>query len=146
MLTKSSLNQLLLNHLVNVIQLTRCNLRDSFWLGRMNLDRKVRQEVWIFRPLCCEVWKRSNVIFWGNIAPALGPFQNKNSSFVLLLLGTVNSELKLLQNGSKNRFWGKRTTIIHRQGNSTFIYIQTKRYIALGESNGKSSTFPVTPA
>ena len=41
---------------------------------------------------------------------------------VLLLYGTVNGELKFIQNRSKNRFWGKRTTIHHRQGNSTFIY------------------------
>ena len=36
--------------------------------------------------------------------PPLEPFENKDSSLVLLLLGTVNGELKLLQNRSKNRF------------------------------------------
>ena len=36
--------------------------------------------------------------------------------------GTVNGELKFIQNRSKIRFWGKRTTIHHRQDNSTFIY------------------------
>ena len=32
--------------------------------------------------------------FGGKIAPALEPFQNKDSSLVLLLYGTVNGELK----------------------------------------------------
>ena len=36
------------------------------------------------------------------------------SSLRSLLLGTVNGELKLLQSRSKNRFWGKWTTIYHR--------------------------------
>ena len=39
-------------------------------------------------------------MFWGKIAPALEPFQNKDSSLVLLLLGTVNGELKIFQNRS----------------------------------------------
>ena len=43
--------------------------------------------------------------FLGKIPPALEPFQNKDSSLVLLLLGIVNGELKLLQNRSKKRFW-----------------------------------------
>ena len=42
--------------------------------------------------------------FWGGkIAPALEPFQKKDSSLVLLLYGTVNGELKFIQNRSKNR-------------------------------------------
>ena len=77
-------------------------------------DWKVREESWIFWPLCCEVWKRSDAILGGKIAPALEPFQNKDSSLVLLLYGTVNGELKFIQNRSKNRFWGKRTTIHYR--------------------------------
>ena len=32
-----------------------------------------------------------------------------------------NGDLRILQNRLKNRFWGKRTTIYHRQGNSTFF-------------------------
>ena len=36
--------------------------------------------------------------FGGKITLALEPFQNKDSSLVLLLLGTVNGELKMLQN------------------------------------------------
>ena len=40
----------------------------------------------------------------GEIAPALEPFQNKDSSLVFLLYGTVNGELKFFQNRSKNRF------------------------------------------
>ena len=125
------------------------NQRDGLWLARMNLathsshsntvgfwfssrassgpfgwvfDWKVREESWIFWPLCCEVWKRSDAILGGKIAPALESFQNKDSSLVLLLYGTVNGEFKFIQNRSKNRIWGKRTTIHHRQGNSTFIY------------------------
>ena len=43
-------------------------------------------------------------ILGGKIAPALEPFQNKDSSLVLLLYGTVNGELKFIQNRSKNRF------------------------------------------
>ena len=135
--------------LFNDIQSKRDNQRDGFWLARMNLathssrsntlgfwfssrassgpfgwifDWKVREESWIFWPLCCKVWKRSDAILGGKIAPALEPFQNKDSSLVLLLYGTVNGELKFIQNRSKNHFWGKRTTIDHRQGNSTFIY------------------------
>ena len=118
----------------------RRNQRDGFWLVRMNLPthfdrsktvgfsfssrassgpfrwifhRTVRGEAWFFRPFCCEVWKRSHAIFRGKIAPALEPFENKDSSLVLLLLGTVNGELKLLQNRSKNRFCGERTTTYH---------------------------------
>ena len=40
----------------------------------------------------------------GGIAPALEPFQNKDSFLVLILLETVNGKLKILQNRSKNRF------------------------------------------
>ena len=113
--------------LFNDIQSKRGNQRTGFWLARVNLATHSSRsntvgEPWIFWPLCCEVWKRSNAILGGKIAPALEPFQNKDSSLVLLLYGTVNCELKFIQNRSKNRFWGKRTTIHHRQGNSTFIY------------------------
>ena len=41
--------------------------------------------------------------FGGKIAQALEPFQNMDSTLVPLLQGTVNGELKLLQNRSKNR-------------------------------------------
>ena len=44
-------------------------------------DRKVREEAWIFRPFpgpfCCEVWKRSDAIFWEKVAPALEPLISK---------------------------------------------------------------------
>ena len=40
---------------------------------------------------------------------------------VLLLRGTVYSELKIIQNRSKYRFSGKRTTTYRRLGNTTFI-------------------------
>ena len=92
--------------LFNDIQSERGNQRDGFWLARMNLathssrwntvgfwfssransgpfkwifDWKVREESWIFWPLCCEVWKRSDAILGGKIAPALERFQNKDS-------------------------------------------------------------------
>ena len=42
--------------------------------------------------------------FGGKITLALEPFQNKDSSLVLLLLGTVNGELKIFQNCSKTAF------------------------------------------
>ena len=127
--------------LSNVIQSEKGNQRDGLWLACMDLathfgrsntvgfwfssrassgpfgwifDWKVREELWIFWPLCCEVWKRSDAILGGKIAPALELFQNKDSSLVLLIYGTVNGELKFLQDRSKNRFWGKRTTINHR--------------------------------
>ena len=44
---------------------------------------------------------------------------------------TVNGKLKILQIRSKNRFWGKRTTIYYRIANLTLIYI------AIGQANGK---------
>ena len=53
-------------------------------------------------------------VFGNIIAPALEPFQKNDSSLVRLLLGKVNGKLKILQNRSKNRFWGERTTIYHR--------------------------------
>ena len=40
-------------------------------------DWKVREESWIFWPLCCEVWKRSDAILAGKIAPALEPFKTR---------------------------------------------------------------------
>ena len=42
--------------------------------------------------------KQSDVIWGGKIALALESFQNKDSSLVLLLERTVNSELKFIQN------------------------------------------------
>ena len=48
-------------------------------------DWKVLEESWIFWPLCYEVWKESDAILRGKMAPALEPFQNKVSSLVLLL-------------------------------------------------------------
>ena len=48
---------------------------------RWIFDRKVREEAWIFRPFpgpfCCEVWKRSDAIFWEKVAAALEPFISK---------------------------------------------------------------------
>ena len=53
----------------------------SFGHFRWILDRKVREEAWIFRtfpgPFCCEVWKRSDVIFSEKVAPMLEPFISK---------------------------------------------------------------------
>ena len=48
--------------------------------------------------------KAERAILGGEIAPALEPFHNKDSSLVVLLYGTVNGELKFIQNRSKNRF------------------------------------------
>ena len=48
-------------------------------------DWKVREESWIFWPLCCEVWKQSDAILREKIAPALERFQNKVSTLVSLL-------------------------------------------------------------
>ena len=117
--------------LSNVVQSERGNQRDGLWLAHINFatnssrsntvgfwfssrtssgpfgwifDWKVREESKIFWPLCCEVWNRSDAFFGGKIAPALEPFQNFDSSLVLLIHGTVNGELKLLQNRSKTAF------------------------------------------
>ena len=48
-------------------------------------DWKVREESWIFWPICCEVWKRSDAFFGEKIAPALEPFQNLYSSLPAFL-------------------------------------------------------------
>ena len=89
---------------LTVVQSERGNQQDGLWLARKDLathysrsktvgfwfssrassgpfgwifDWKVREESWIFWPLCCEVWKRSDAILGEKIAPALEPFQNK---------------------------------------------------------------------
>ena len=70
------------------------------------------------------------------IAPVLEPFQNKDSSLVLLLLGTVDGELKLLQNRSKKCFWRKQkdddipqVTVIQRLFNiDLYTYSAIYRY------------------
>ena len=53
MFTKSSLNQLLFNHLVNNIHLKRDNQGDGFRLASMNLLRILTiQKLWDFNFLC----------------------------------------------------------------------------------------------
>ena len=80
----------------------------------------------IFWSFCCKVWKQSDAILGGKNTPVLEPFEKKDSSHVLLL-GTVNGELKILQNCSKNRFWGKRMTTYRRwqqqQKQQQFIHL-----------------------
>ena len=56
-------------------------------------------------------------------------------SIISLISRTVNGNLKILQIRSKNRFWGKRTTIYYRVANLTLIYI--------GQADGKSNTFTI---
>ena len=46
----------------------------------------------------------------------------------------LSVHFKFIQNRSKNRFWGKRTTIYYRIVNLTLIYI------AIGQANGKCNT------
>ena len=106
--------------LFNDIQSKRGNQRDGFWLARMNLathssrsnivefwfssrassgpfgwifDWKVREELWIFWPLCCEVSKRSDAISGGKIVPALDPFKTRIPplSFYYMEQSTANS-------------------------------------------------------
>ena len=84
------------------------DLLDGFSIGRYEKKRDV------FDLFAVKFESRAMPFYGEKNAPALEPFQNKDSSLVLQLLGTVNGELKLLQNCSKKRFWGKRTTIYHR--------------------------------
>ena len=54
----------------------------------------------------------SEVVFWA----VLKDFEFTFTDLLFLLIeGTVNSELKILQNGSKYHFWGKRTTIYRKE-------------------------------
>ena len=59
-------------------------------------------------------WREKSLRRWNPFKTRIPPLS--------FYYGTVNDKLKFIQNRSKNRFWGKRTTIDHRQGNSTFIY------------------------
>ena len=71
---------------------------DGFSIGRYEKNRKSFD-------LYAAKFESRAMRFWGEkIAPALEPFQNKDSSLVLLFYGTVNVELKFIQNRSKNRF------------------------------------------
>ena len=107
---------------------------ERFTLLFAPFDRKSIQKVRSYHPFFCEVWKQSDAIFWGEIAPALEPFQTKDSSLVLLSLGTVHSELKILQNCYKNYFYGKRTQyttckVIQRLFNiDLYTYLSVYRY------------------
>ena len=49
-------------------------------LGRI-FDREAREEAWMFRPLCCVVWKLSDAIFWGKIASALARCWSRSKVF-----------------------------------------------------------------
>ena len=71
---------------------------NGFSIGRYEKNRE------LFDFYAAKFLKRSDAILGGKIAPALEPFQNKDSSLVLLIYGTVNGELKFLQDRSKNRF------------------------------------------
>ena len=104
----------------SVVRSEMGNQRDGLWLAHMNLathysrsntvgfwfssrassgpfgwifDWKVREESWTFWPLCCEVWKRSDAIWAGKIAPALEPFKRRFSplSFYYKEQSTANS-------------------------------------------------------
>ena len=68
--------------------------------------------------------KVGRLIFGEKIAPALEPFQSNDSSLVLLLLGRVNGELKILQNHSKTAFEAKGRQRI-ADFDLTLIYIHT---------------------
>ena len=72
------------SYCINVRRL-KCGWHSFSPAFRMIFDQKVRGEGWIFRPFCCKVWKRSDAMFGEKIAPALEPFQNKDSSLVLPL-------------------------------------------------------------
>ena len=53
-----------------LVSLQACS-RPLAWI----IDCEVWEEVWIFRPFCCKVWKQSDAIFWGKIALVLQPFE-----------------------------------------------------------------------
>ena len=88
----------------NVVQSERGNQRDGLWLARIDLathsshsnivgfrfssrassgsfgwifDWKVREESWIFWPLCCQVWKRSDVTLGGKMPRRWNPFNTR---------------------------------------------------------------------
>ena len=96
----------------------------SFWKGKMR--RKIHTCKWQIVPLISSFF-----IFY----------------FLFLLLGTVNSELNILQNCSKIRFWGKSDDnmpqVKYFNVYLTLINRHTWRYIVIGETNGKSSTFTI---
>ena len=111
----------------NIVQSERGNQRDGLWLARMNLathyscsntvgfwfsfrassglfgwifDWKVREESWILWPLCWEVWKQSDAILAGKIAPAPKPFKTRFPplSFYYKEQSTANSNsFKIVQ-------------------------------------------------
>ena len=68
------------------------DLLDGFLIGRYEKKREVFD-------LFATKFEGGSMPFSGEKnAPALEPFQNKDSSLVLLLQGTVKGELKLVQN------------------------------------------------
>ena len=67
------------------------------------------------------VLKPEQCDFLGQNRYGAGAVQTIDSTLVLLLRGTVNSALKILQNGSKYHFGGKRTTNYHKKDNTKFI-------------------------
>ena len=106
----------------NVVRSERGNQRDGLWLAHMDLamyssrsntvgfwfssrassgpfgwifDWKVREELWIFWPLCCEVWKRSDAILGEKIARRWNPFKTRFPplSFYYKEQSTANSNL-----------------------------------------------------
>ena len=68
------------------------------------MDFRYEKKREVFDLFAVKFGSRTMPFSGGKNAPALEAFQNKNSSLVFQLLGTVNGELKLLQNRSKKRF------------------------------------------
>ena len=68
----------------------------------------------MLRAFCCEVWRRSDGIFWGKIAIVLEPFKNWFHPCPSI---KRNSELKILQNRWKYHFGGKRTKFTEDKAN-----------------------------
>ena len=71
---------------------------------------------------CCEVWRRSDGIFWGKIAIVLEPFKNWFHPCPSI---KRNSELKILQNRWKYHFGGKRTKFTEDKANYIWSVTQT---------------------
>ena len=83
------------------------DILDGFSIGRYEEKREVFD-------LFAAKFESGAMRFYGEKSlRRWSPFKTGIFSLVLLIEGTVNGELKLLQNRSKNRFCGERTTTYH---------------------------------
>ena len=118
----------------NVVQSERGNRHDSLWLARMDLamyssrsntvgfwfssrassgpfgwifDWKVREESWIFWPLCCEVWKQSDAILVGKLPRRWNPFKTRFPPLSFYYIGESTANLNSFKIAQKTAFEAK---------------------------------------